>query len=306
MEILTTSPFPAQSKRQPLGSSRSLMCRSKCGFTLIELLVVIAIIAILAAILFPVFAQAREKARQTSCASNLKQLGIANILYLDDNDSVYMPNGYTDNNVPAGTVGHIQYWFATGGALNSDGSANHTEDDIAGGLLQPYLKSKEVARCPDWTGHTVYGPGNGYGYNWGFLGGQYYMSNSSFYYDYNQLPYCGPAASESQIEESSNTIEFADAGYINETAGYGEAVGDRYETPSIDPPSTWVGGGGYIGSPTVDFRHVSQSFKVNTAQTEVLEDGFANVLFCDGHVKAMNQGQIESQGDNLFELTKTQ
>ncbi|MBQ0105073.1 MAG: DUF1559 domain-containing protein [Armatimonadetes bacterium] len=61
------------------------------GFTLIELLVVIAIIAILAAILFPVFAQAREKARQTSCLSNLKQLGTAIMLYTDDNHETYPP-----------------------------------------------------------------------------------------------------------------------------------------------------------------------------------------------------------------------
>ena len=61
------------------------------GFTLIELLVVIAIIAILAAILFPVFAQAREKARQASCVSNLKQLGVAMRMYQDDYDGVHIP-----------------------------------------------------------------------------------------------------------------------------------------------------------------------------------------------------------------------
>ncbi len=60
--------------------------RSHQGFTLIELLVVIAIIAILAAILFPVFAKAREKARQASCASNMKQLVLANLQYQQDND----------------------------------------------------------------------------------------------------------------------------------------------------------------------------------------------------------------------------
>ncbi|HEY3329215.1 MAG TPA: prepilin-type N-terminal cleavage/methylation domain-containing protein [Capsulimonadaceae bacterium] len=60
--------------------------RRKSGFTLIELLVVIAIIAILAAILFPVFAQAREKARATSCMSNMKQIGLATVQYVQDND----------------------------------------------------------------------------------------------------------------------------------------------------------------------------------------------------------------------------
>jgi prepilin-type N-terminal cleavage/methylation domain-containing protein len=59
------------------------------GFTLIELLVVIAIIAILAAILFPVFAAAREKARQTACSSNLKQLGLAFVQYTQDYDEQY-------------------------------------------------------------------------------------------------------------------------------------------------------------------------------------------------------------------------
>jgi len=60
------------------------------GFTLIELLVVIAIIAILAAILFPVFARAREKARQASCLSNLKQLGLADLMYAQDYDERYV------------------------------------------------------------------------------------------------------------------------------------------------------------------------------------------------------------------------
>src|SRR6266508_2008379 len=65
--------------------------RQRAGFTLIELLVVIAIIAILAAILFPVFAQAREKGRSASCLSNLKQIGQAGVMYSQDYDGVWTP-----------------------------------------------------------------------------------------------------------------------------------------------------------------------------------------------------------------------
>src|ERR1700691_3874563 len=79
--------------------------QSRKGFTLIELLVVIAIIAILAAILFPVFAQAREKARAITCVSNEKQMGLAILQYLQDNDEQYPMLQY----VNTGTSG--PYWI---------------------------------------------------------------------------------------------------------------------------------------------------------------------------------------------------
>ncbi len=106
------------------------------GFTLIELLVVIAIIAILAAILFPVFARAREKARQITCASNLKQMGLAFFMYNADYDETYVVN---------------PYWKSR---------------------LQPYIKNTQINYCPSRK-HMPWDPSQpmpwyyGQGYNCG-------------------------------------------------------------------------------------------------------------------------------------------
>ena len=116
------------------------------GFTLIELLVVIAIIAILAAILFPVFAQAREKARQTSCLSNMKQLGTGLQLYVDDYDECF-PNGTWE-----------EY-------------ANMNTTDANNGVyksfvyeMYPYVKSNGIFCCPSAPGKANIVKDAGYGY----------------------------------------------------------------------------------------------------------------------------------------------
>ena len=113
------------------------------GFTLIELLVVIAIIAILAAILFPVFAKAREKARQASCQSNEKQIGLAILQYVQDNDETF----------PAGAPGAVSN---TGIKLGVGWA----------GEVSPYTKSVQLFKCPDdSTTTTVKGPPVSYGMN---------------------------------------------------------------------------------------------------------------------------------------------
>ncbi|HEY3781330.1 MAG TPA: prepilin-type N-terminal cleavage/methylation domain-containing protein [Fimbriimonadaceae bacterium] len=110
----------------------------KKAFTLIELLVVIAIIAILAAILFPVFSQAKEAAKKTSCLSNTKQMGVGLYLYLNDyDDSLPMAN-YPNN----GSTSAFSY-RAKGSSATSYPASNWAD------IIQPYVKNYQVFKCPD-------------------------------------------------------------------------------------------------------------------------------------------------------------
>lgn len=115
------------------------------GFTLIELLVVIAIIAILAAILFPVFAKAREKARQSSCLSNVKQLMLGHLQYAQDYDEMFCKTGRWNTPREDPVVSGGNMWWDQG--------------------LTPYIKSTQILKCPSANsgpmGYQVWEPPTG-------------------------------------------------------------------------------------------------------------------------------------------------
>jgi prepilin-type N-terminal cleavage/methylation domain-containing protein/prepilin-type processing-associated H-X9-DG protein len=161
--------------------------QKRTGFTLIELLVVIAIIAILAAILFPVFAQAREQARAATCTSNTRQIGMATMMYAQDYDET-MPLFYAYNTK------------APNGERAWAGDPLHKGVEV---LLAPFTKNTQIFRCPDDNGgagladpdygcpsrdtyHTCYG--SSYRFNRGsFSTAATESSQNNFLYDTSRI-----------------------------------------------------------------------------------------------------------------------
>src|SRR5690242_16164129 len=134
-------------------------CRRE-GFTLIELLVVIAIIAILAAILFPVFAQAREKARQASCTSNIKQVTLAALMYVQDYDETFVDAGIN----PFFNHQNSQGQYDNGASITSDTPyagcmgwpcVLPTGEATFAARLTPYIKNYAVWACPSANNSSV-------------------------------------------------------------------------------------------------------------------------------------------------------
>ena len=231
------------------------------GFTLIELLVVIAIIAILAAILFPVFARARENARKANCLSNLKQIGMGITMYAQDYDEI-LPYNYSYHS-PTTQV-YLTWWA----------------DDI-----QPYVKNYKFLQCPSS------GPHGAYTYKREGLPAQYppvlskdYLANCVVgtwpgYAGTKNPPFVNnwgnPGVSLSQIQKPAEVIAVFDAGYCRTGATiFGEIWApehtDAHPTPSDcsnDQPSGWVGK-----------KH----------------SGGFNAAFCDGHAKWIRQSKPEN------------
>jgi len=250
--------------------------RQATGFTLIELLVVIAIIAILAAILFPVFAQAREKARTTSCLSNFKQAGLAWNMYLQD---------YDETMVPMWTGGHQGTPGAYGG--------NYMLWPF---LLNPYIKSWQIFKCPSAADPGgVWGGGpNAWQGNW-----QWDASIGYYYLDLGQWNNCTDTAGLglSTVTSASFTILFVDSALQQTTDKYPTNAETGYSVvqapaqfAAIDPAPitcTWYNGqhGGWdwsIPGPLPDF----------TGWTINRHTGGSNVAWVDGHAKFQTPAQL--------------
>jgi len=244
------------------------------GFTLIELLVVIAIIAILAAILFPVFAQARESARATSCASNMRQLSLGVFMYAQDYEEI-LPMAV---NYAAATTAPDRMWMAT---------------------VQPYLKNEKIFLCPsaenarfapDWAGR-------------GYLPIGY---NARTGYDPLGVEGATAPLAVAQMDETSRTVLFAETPsgdpalkYRGYTFDPGVAGGKKHPTdPRLNTPLVadydLVAGSSLAPGQLkpVFCRH----FKTGKG------DGRATLIFADGHVKSYTANSIlgQDKGANLI------
>jgi prepilin-type N-terminal cleavage/methylation domain-containing protein/prepilin-type processing-associated H-X9-DG protein len=232
------------------------------GFTLIELLVVIAIIAILAAILFPVFAQARDKARQSGCMSNLRQIGMALVQYSQDFDET-----------------HPGVWFGPNSLQSWSQPSNDTRFYKWMDAIYPYVKNEQVFHCPSdgVNKKYVYRDRDGsHGYGSYAMSNAYYKVGDKFTAptsDYNQ-PFLMRIA---MIEAPSTTVWIVDGG----VRGIKNPDWKSYEFWWYDPPEINKA----FPTPTSTAPRYFQNFVARHSD-------MVDVVYCDGHAKAVNIDQL--------------
>jgi len=232
----------------------------KSAFTLIELLVVIAIIAILAAILFPVFAQARERARSASCTSNLKQIATALKMYQQDYDERMFASG---NLPPEGDPN----W------ANRRPDGQNIVRMMGGGFswfLQPYIKNTQIFRCPSDTGENYWGR-NSTGWPW---------SNATFWgrpssYGFRHVFDCGGGDEHNRINAMPQPTSWS--GTSDAALGFPASQIVAFEAAAFHQEKLPLYGG------------------VHPSGTPVRPpDGRSfNVAFADGHVKIFRLGFLQ-------------
>ncbi len=285
------------------------------AFTLIELLVVIAIIAILAAILFPVFAQAKEAAKKTQCLSNMKQIGLAGVMYATDADDTYTPF-----------------------CVNMDGQAGEAGNGVNGGgsgwksydlLLSPYIKTDKLFTCPsDSQSWPNYNKGDFYdgGYvdagkrvkrSYGIVGNIATAASDGAYGPDNFYVYgldkntgitygwfsgdptqCFRGRTTTELDQSSNTAAYLE-NWVN----------------SDNVADSWVGrmdGGGFLNCDMQEIpgRTANNDLPPTCGSSSPVHakghTGGTIIAFADGHTKILPWGKIKDNDYYIFKAQKPQ
>jgi prepilin-type N-terminal cleavage/methylation domain-containing protein/prepilin-type processing-associated H-X9-DG protein len=239
------------------GRLRTRSVRSS-GFTLIELLVVIAIIAILAAILFPVFGRARENARRASCQSNLKQMGLGLLQYAQDNGE----------RLPVACNGAV-----------GDGTCTAGTDAVWMSVIQPYVKSTEIFSCPsaDFEQSDFRtGAATGFSGTSGYATAGSYAMNAAFY---------NAAATGGRGPGAAGALGGMKLSSLNEpsrTFWVGDANGSPLVSFTALPTIGADDGNGYrfLGTNPVDAAGSNGAFIERHLNT-------CSFLYADGHVKSI-------------------
>lgn len=250
----------------------------RVAFTLIELLVVIAIIAILAGMLLPALARAREQGRRGVCTSNLKQLGSSFEMYADNNGGIFVPAAA---DILSGFGGR-QRWHGVRLSDGVDPDPARNYFDPAKGPLAPYLgKHGKVKDCPTFIDAKKDGALNafeqgtgGYGYNYYFVGSLQWRLGPAF--SVGGAAAVERGSSHTSFKHPAQTAAFADAAFVQRGGGNEYLIEYSFielpwwpsSTPPYDQPSS------ARPDPSIQFRHMDK----------------ANLLWLDGHVAVQGFG----------------
>ena len=266
----------------------------KYGFTLIELLVVIAIIAILAAILFPVFAQAREQARKITCLSNFKQVGLSSEMYSQDYDETLVPAGNRYVHMP------VLLWLDCGGdpsCMSQPATWVDWED-----ALYPYIKNGGIFTCPDLTQFRELGmamntessdddfpgPPTPPGIFVGIV-----SDNGANLQGLNEAQIVAPAELELFYDSHDSTLE-------DPPSGGGACPGG----PSGPDTEAWEVEDAYVQAERAGLRVQEQCEQVGITSPWRHTLGF-NIAWADGHAKWTMLGQLQQKNLDIQDINYT-